>query len=208
VSIVLPLRRGLHGRRHCEYRRSACTGGMRHYRTSLLCVSFPPGVLSGGMALRAAAAALVARTRLASRLLPLDLRTLSSAVALTVIASPANDDGDCASLTVVESKAPFAHPPAFPHSTGQYPCEAGIKDPRNRLAQASVNRGPGAEWYLYPGLRLLAPIRSIADDQTPDDTGLAHRQERLTPSPSSAQSFSISALTGFYFYRSFTRRPV
>jgi hypothetical protein len=23
VSIVLPLRRGLHGRRHCEYRRSA-----------------------------------------------------------------------------------------------------------------------------------------------------------------------------------------
>jgi hypothetical protein len=103
---------------------------MRHYQTLLLCASFPPGVLSGGMVLRAATAALVARTRLAARLPPLDLRALLGAVALSVIASPANDHGDPAPLTVIESTAPFAHPLAFPHSTGQYPCEAGIKDPR------------------------------------------------------------------------------
>ncbi len=116
---------------------------MRHYRARLLRASFPPGVLPGGMALRAAPAALVAGTRSASRLPPLDLGALPGAVGLSVIALPANADGYLAPLTVVESKGPLAHPPAFPHSTGQHPCEAGIKDLRNRLAQASVNRGPG-----------------------------------------------------------------
>ena len=80
---------------------------------------------------------------MASRLPPLDPRAFLGAVALSVIASPANDHRDPAPLTVIESKTPFAHPHAFPLSTGQYLCEAGIKDPRNCLAQASVNRGPG-----------------------------------------------------------------
>jgi len=119
---------------------------MRHFLPS----PQPPAPLPGGMTMRSAAGALIARAGTPARLQPADLRALTRAVDVAVIAVAADPNLLRTTPAVVVPVTRLAQPPQCPsQNTGQCSGKAGIKGLHERLSQALRTEGSGVRTLIW-----------------------------------------------------------
>ena len=122
------------------------TALMRH----VLALAYPPPHLSGGVPVRSAAGALIARAGTAARLQLGGPRALTRTINIAVIAAAADPHLHRTTSAVVEPITRLAQPPQCPsQNTGQCSGKAGIKDLHNCLSQALRTEGSGVRTLIW-----------------------------------------------------------
>ena len=131
---------GCRGFRYAAVTAALDTALMRHF----LALAYPPAHLSGGVPVRSAAGALIARAGAAARLPLSGPRTRTRTINVAVIATAADPHLHRTTPAVVEPIARLGPPLQCPsRNTGQCSGKAGIKGLHNRLSQALRTEGSG-----------------------------------------------------------------